>query len=297
MGLKLSEYGLFRAEDDEPDRRRNRGGDLRGARPGLDSAGAAREPGRDRSWPPRAACPHLVELGRHPRRPAHAHDRERRPRHRSKRWPRPRSALGYEYIAITDHSKALAMANGLDEKRVVAFAERVRKLDQDGLGIRVFCGHRVRHSQGRLDGPGRRRAGRARSRDRQRPQLHEPGARRDDGPAAARPGMPVRARAGPPHGPPAACSARRSRSISSAWRREAARRGVLLEINASPERLDLDATLLRAAPRSAGAKFVDLHRRAPSQAPGQHALRRDHRAPRLAGGRRCREHAPHAGVC
>ena len=29
---------------------------------------------------------------------------------------------GYEYIAITDHSKALAMANGLDEARVVAFA-------------------------------------------------------------------------------------------------------------------------------------------------------------------------------
>ena len=30
---------------------------------------------------------------------------------------------GYEYIAITDHSKALAMANGLDEKRVVEFAQ------------------------------------------------------------------------------------------------------------------------------------------------------------------------------
>ena len=28
-------------------------------------------------------------------------------------------ALGYEYVAITDHSKAIAMAFGLDEKRVV----------------------------------------------------------------------------------------------------------------------------------------------------------------------------------
>ena len=45
---------------------------------------------------------------------------------------------GYEYIAITDHSKALAMANGLDEKRAVAFAEQVRKMDD--LGIRVFSG-------------------------------------------------------------------------------------------------------------------------------------------------------------
>ncbi|MEO5924156.1 MAG: DNA polymerase/3'-5' exonuclease PolX [Bryobacteraceae bacterium] len=49
-------------------------------------------------------------------------------------------AQGYEYIAITDHSKALAMANGLDEKRAVEFAARVRELDHKGLGIRVFSG-------------------------------------------------------------------------------------------------------------------------------------------------------------
>ena len=49
-------------------------------------------------------------------------------------------ALGYEYIAITDHSKALAMANGLDEKRAVAFAHQVREMDQSGLGLRVFSG-------------------------------------------------------------------------------------------------------------------------------------------------------------
>ena len=49
-------------------------------------------------------------------------------------------ALGYQYIAITDHSKALAMANGLDEKRAVDFAKHVRKLNQDGLGIRIFSG-------------------------------------------------------------------------------------------------------------------------------------------------------------
>ena len=50
-------------------------------------------------------------------------------------------ALGYEYIAITDHSKALAMANGLDEKRAVDFARQVRELNRDGnLGIRIFSG-------------------------------------------------------------------------------------------------------------------------------------------------------------
>ena len=49
--------------------------------------------------------------------------------------------LGYEYIAITDHSKALAMANGLDETRAVAFAKQVRDLNRSGeLGLRVFSG-------------------------------------------------------------------------------------------------------------------------------------------------------------
>jgi DNA polymerase (family 10) len=49
-------------------------------------------------------------------------------------------ALGYEYIAITDHSKALAMANGLDEKRAVAFAKQVRDLNRSGLPLRVLSG-------------------------------------------------------------------------------------------------------------------------------------------------------------
>jgi len=47
-------------------------------------------------------------------------------------------ARGYEYIAITDHSKALAMANGLDEKRAVAFAHQVR--DMQHPAIRIFSG-------------------------------------------------------------------------------------------------------------------------------------------------------------
>jgi DNA polymerase (family 10) len=50
------------------------------------------------------------------------------------------AALGYQYIAITDHSKALAMANGLDETRAVAFAKQVRDLNRSGLPLRVFSG-------------------------------------------------------------------------------------------------------------------------------------------------------------
>ncbi|MBV9303055.1 MAG: DNA polymerase/3'-5' exonuclease PolX [Acidobacteriaceae bacterium] len=50
------------------------------------------------------------------------------------------AARGYQYIAITDHSKALAMSNGLDEKRVVEFAQEVRELNRDGLPLRIFSG-------------------------------------------------------------------------------------------------------------------------------------------------------------
>ena len=47
---------------------------------------------------------------------------------------------GLEYIAITDHSKALAMANGLDETRALAHAARIRALDARIDGIRVLAG-------------------------------------------------------------------------------------------------------------------------------------------------------------
>ena len=40
-------------------------------------------------------------------------------------------ARGLEYIAITDHSKALAMTNGMDDKRALAHAIRIRQISAD----------------------------------------------------------------------------------------------------------------------------------------------------------------------
>jgi DNA polymerase (family 10) len=40
-------------------------------------------------------------------------------------------ARGLEYIAITDHSKALAMANGMDDQRTVAHAKRIRQVSDE----------------------------------------------------------------------------------------------------------------------------------------------------------------------
>jgi len=52
-------------------------------------------------------------------------------------------ALGHAYIAMTDHSKAVTVANGLDEKRVAAHIKNLRAVDKAGLGIRVFAGSEV----------------------------------------------------------------------------------------------------------------------------------------------------------
>jgi DNA polymerase (family 10) len=53
-------------------------------------------------------------------------------------------ACGYQYIAITDHSKNLAMTNGLDEKRALEHVKRIRAVDQEMEGrIRVFAGIEV----------------------------------------------------------------------------------------------------------------------------------------------------------
>lgn len=139
LGLTLNEYGLFRLEDNTraageteeslyetlgldwipPELRENQGE--------IDAAA-------------NHALPHLI-------RPAdirgdlHMHTTETDGRASLEEMAAAARDLGYEYIAITDHSKALAMANGLDEKRAVSFARQVRRIREDGgLGIRLFSG-------------------------------------------------------------------------------------------------------------------------------------------------------------
>jgi DNA polymerase (family 10) len=50
---------------------------------------------------------------------------------------------GYKYMAITDHSKNLAFANGLDDKRAVEHIKRIRAVDEQMEGIRIFAGVEV----------------------------------------------------------------------------------------------------------------------------------------------------------
>ncbi len=138
MGYTLSEYGLFQLEGEakvagetEEDVYRKLGlawipPELRENQGEIDAAAEGR-------------LPRLVERS-DIRGDLHMHTTETDGRASLEEMAAAARELGYEYIAITDHSQALAMANGLDEARVVAFARRVREMDQSGLGIRVFSG-------------------------------------------------------------------------------------------------------------------------------------------------------------
>ena len=252
MGLKLSEYGLFRAEDDSrvagtteeevykalglawiPPELRENAGEIEAAAEGR--------------------LPELIEL-RHIRGDIHMHTTETDGRASLEEMAEAAKGLGYEYIAITDHSKAIAMANGLDEARAVAFARRVRELNQGEMGIRVFSGLECDilkdgaldlasdalaeldlvigsvHSHMNLDS--------AEMTDRLLRALECPQLRI--------------------LGHPTGRLLTQREPFPFDFDRiaaEAVKRNVWLEINASPERLDLNSSLVRMA-KSRGAKFT-----------------------------------------
>jgi DNA polymerase (family 10) len=194
--------------------------------------------------------PRLVELSQI-RGDLHMHTTESDGRATLEEMAEAARALGYEYIAITDHSKALAMANGLDEKRAIAFAARVRDLD---LGIRIFSGIEC---DIRKDGSMDLDDEALTALDIVVGSVHsymnlEP-AEQTDRLLRALECQHLRIL-----GHPTGRLLLRRESFAFDFERvaaEAARRGVWLEVNSSPERLDLSAPLLRAA-KPLGAKFV-----------------------------------------
>jgi DNA polymerase (family X) len=253
MGLKLSEYGLFRIEDDS----RVAGETEAGVYEALGMPWIAPEL-RENTGEIEAALegrlPELIE-GPHLRGDLHMHTTETDGRATLEEMAEAARERGYEYIAITDHSKALAMANGLDEARVVAHARRVRELNAAGaLGIRVFSGIECDilrdgamdlawdalaeldvvigsvHSHMSIEP--------AEMTDRLLRALECPHLRILGHPTGRR----LLERESYPYD-------------FDRVAEEAARRGVWLEVNASPERLDLYGPLIRAA-KSKGARFT-----------------------------------------
>ncbi|MCL4795728.1 MAG: DNA polymerase/3'-5' exonuclease PolX [Bryobacteraceae bacterium] len=252
MGFTLNEYGLFKVDSEErvagateqeiyaalglawipPEMRENQGE--------IEAAETGQLPG-------------LLELAAM-RGDLHMHTRESDGRGTLEEMAAAAQALGYEYIAVTDHSKALAMANGLDERRAVAFAAEVREFNAKNTHFRVFSGLECDILRdGRMD-------------------LGEDAlAELDFVIASVHSYMNLE---------PAAMTDRLLRALESpsvkalghptgrvllhrdayayefdTIAREAAKRNVWMEINASPERLDLHAVLIRRA-KELGCKFT-----------------------------------------
>ena len=137
-GLKLNEYGLFRVDDDvriagdteesiyealglafvPPELRENRGEII-----------AAEE----------RKLPRLVTL-EDLRGDLHMHTTATDGRADAETMATAARASGLQYIAITDHSRAVAMANGLDETAALEHARQVRQLNDRLEGITVLAG-------------------------------------------------------------------------------------------------------------------------------------------------------------
>ncbi|HYP12296.1 MAG TPA: helix-hairpin-helix domain-containing protein, partial [Bryobacteraceae bacterium] len=138
LGYTLNEYGLFCLEDNE----KVAGASEEGVYETLGLAWIPpelRENAGEIESAEAGTLPNLITI-RDMRGDLHMHTRETDGRATLEEMALDCKALGYEYLAITDHSKALAMSNGLDEQRATDFAARVRNMDQSALGIRVFSG-------------------------------------------------------------------------------------------------------------------------------------------------------------
>ncbi len=253
MGLKLSEYGLFRAEDES----RVAGETEQGvyAALGLDwIPPELRENIGEIEMAESHTLPKLVEE-RDIRGDLHMHTTATDGRATLEEMAEAARTLGHEYIAITDHSKAVAMSFGLDEQRVVDFARQVRKLNESGhLGIRIFAGLEC--------------------------DILRDGAMDIAPDALAELDIVIGSIHSNMNLEPEAMTHRLLRALESPYLRilghptgrlllhrdpyafdfdrvvaEAVKRGVWLEVNSSPERLDLSAHNIRAA-KAKGAKFV-----------------------------------------
>lgn len=137
-GLKLNEYGLFRVEDDVKIAGETEAGI-------YEALGLALVPPELRENRGEIAAaehrtlPHLVTV-QDLRGDLHMHTDATDGRADAETMAVAARTAGLEYIAITDHSRAIAMANGLDEARALEHARSVRALNQRLEGITVLAG-------------------------------------------------------------------------------------------------------------------------------------------------------------
>ena len=150
MGFKLSEYGLFRADDEH----QVAGGSEEEIYTtlGLDYiAPELRENWGEIEAAAEHRLPRLVEPGEI-QGDLHMHTSATDGRLSIREMAEAARARGLRYIAITDHSKALAMTNGLDERRLLEQIKEIRQVNSEMEGFRILAGIEVDiHRDGRLD--------------------------------------------------------------------------------------------------------------------------------------------------
>src|SRR5687768_5628029 len=137
-GLKLNEYGLFRVDDDV----RVAGETEEGIYEALGLAWVPPELRENRGEIEAAAAhalPHLVCID-DLRGDLHMHTTVTDGRDALETMAAAAHRRGHRYIAITEHSRALAMANGLDETRALEHAARIRALNGRYEGLTLLAG-------------------------------------------------------------------------------------------------------------------------------------------------------------
>jgi DNA polymerase (family X) len=138
QGLKLNEYGLFRLDGDV----KIAGETEAGIYDALGLAFVPPELRENRGEIAAAAertLPRLVTL-QELRGDLHMHTTRTDGRADAETMAMAARAAGLEYIAITDHSRAVAMANGLDEAGAIDHARSIRSLNEQLEGITVLAG-------------------------------------------------------------------------------------------------------------------------------------------------------------
>jgi DNA polymerase (family 10) len=137
-GYKLNEYGLFRADGDT----RIAGDDEDAIYQALGFQWIEPELRELRGELEAAAAGTLPQLVRRDqlRGDLHMHTTETDGRHDLETMASAAAHLGHEYIAVTEHSRALGMARGLDEHRALAHAARIRALNGRFGGLTLLAG-------------------------------------------------------------------------------------------------------------------------------------------------------------
>jgi DNA polymerase (family X) len=139
--LKISEWGIFRVEEDGSETYLG-GKKEKDIYDQLDLPMFDPEMREDREefeWAKKGKLPKLVELD-DIRGDMHMHTSATDGKGTIQEMIEAARERGLEYIAITDHSKRVSMANGLDAKRALAQWEEVRRVREEFEGIHVLTG-------------------------------------------------------------------------------------------------------------------------------------------------------------